>query len=650
MIGEYAFGGCYYLEAITYLGTQDEWSSIVKATGWDQNAGSSTDSDGLVILCMNGEYDPSAPESFTSGLVFSLNAEHTAYEVKYYHGSDTVVIIPATYNGLPVVSIRSSAFSSTVIESVTIPASITSIGNDAFSDCDSLAAVVFAEGATLTTIGERAFRYCDALKEITIPKSVTTIGAEAFYICSVLETVSFEDGISIGQINDYTFYGCFALSSISYPNTLTSIGESAFYQCSGLSEFSIPASVQYIGKKAFYECMYLKSPINIPNGVTSIEEGTFYHCWSIPSLTIPNSVTKIGTYAFENCGKLNSITIPKSVTSIGGQAFNLCYSLAQIVVEEGNPIYDSRNNCNAIIQTATNTLIQGSISTSIPSTVTVIEPYAFAYGACPAHLVIPKSVTTMYFNSFYQCYNLAQIEVEAGNPNYDSRDNCNAIIETASNNLVLGCASTIIPNSVTGIGDYAFDGCSELKAIVIPDKVEQIGYGAFYGCHNATSLHLGSGLKSIGDYAFNGCSMLTSVVIPDNVESIGYCAFMFCRSISYISIGTGVRSSSDNCFYFCSDIKTVICKLTEVPDSWWFDRDYPDATLYVPAESLDAYKEHYMWNIFGTILPLDQAPSGVEDIPTTEINGQIRAKVMHNGQILIRHEGKTYNMMGNEIK
>ena len=619
---------------------------------------------------------------FQSGdLYYNITSSTSPYTVEVTYRSmrsnysNTTLSIPASVinNGITyaVTRIGSKAFAGCKsLTSVTISASVVDIAGDAF-----LNAALYKDEANWTdgtlyidnclisakttlsgaynikegtrVIAGQAFKSCGSLTAINIPNSVVGIGNAAFSSCSALTSITIPSHVT--SIKDYTFYRCHALQNISIPSTITSIGERAFYECYALSELTIPATVKSMGEAAFCNCNLLQSPITIPDGITSIEDSLFSHCWSIPSLTIPNSVTKIGDYAFENCGELKSITIPKSVTSIGGQAFNLCYSLAQIVVEEGNPIYDSRNNCNAIIETATNTLLQGSKNTVIPSTVTTIAPYAFSFGATPNHLVIPKSVTNLDYRSFYMCYNLAKIEVESGNPVFDSRDNCNAIIETASNNLVLGCASTIIPNSVTGIGDYAFYGCSELKAIVIPDKVEQIGYGAFYSCHNATSLHLGSGLKSIGDYAFNGCSMLTSVVIPDNVESIGYYAFMFCRSISYISIGTGVRSSSDNCFYFCSDIKTVICKLTEVPDSWWFDRDYPDATLYVPAESLDAYKEHYMWNIFGTILPLDQAPSGVENVTSLGNYKQSQIKTIHNGQLLIIRDGIEYNAMGQEL-
>ena len=616
---------------------------------------------------------------FQSGdLYYNITSSSAPYTVEVTYKSvrsnyaNATLNIPAQveHDGITyaVTRIGSKAFAACKsLTSVTISASVVDIAGDAF-----LNAALYKDEANWTdgtlyidnclisakttlsgaynikegtrVIAGQAFKSCGSLTAINIPNSVVGIGNAAFSSCSALTSITIPSHVT--SIKDYTFYRCHALQNISIPSTITSIGERAFYECYALSELTIPATVKSMGEAAFCNCNLLQSPITIPDGITSIEDSLFSHCWSIPSLTIPNSVTKIGDYAFENCGELKSITIPKSVTSIGGQAFNLCYSLAQIVVEEGNPIYDSRNNCNAIIETATNTLLQGSKNTVIPSTVTTIAPYAFSFGATPNHLVIPKSVTNLDYRSFYMCYNLAKIEVESGNPVFDSRDNCNAIIETASNNLVLGCASTIIPNSVTGIGDYAFYGCSELKAIVIPDKVEQIGYGAFYSCHNATSLHLGSGLKSIGDYAFNGCSMLTSVVIPDNVESIGYYAFMFCRSISYISIGTGVRSSSDNCFYFCSDIKTVICKLTEVPDSWWFDRDYPDATLYVPAESLDAYKEHYMWNIFGTILPLDQAPSGVENVTSLGNYKQSQIKTIHNGQLLIIRDGVEYNVLG----
>ena len=257
-------------------------------------------------------------------------------------------------------------------------------------------------------------------------------------------------------------------------------------------------SVTSIGAGAFANCSSLTS-VTIPNSVTSIGDGAFVGCDGLTSVTIPNSVTSIGGVAFFYCSGLTSITIPNSVTSIGESAFNNCSGLTSIVVEQGNTVYDSRDNCNAIIETATNTLIRGCQNTIIPNSVTSIREYS-AFSGCSGltSITIPNSVTSIGDKAFSGCTGLISIVVEQGNTVYDSRDNCNAIIETATNTLISGCQNTTIPNSVTSIGDWAFDDCSSLTSITIPNSV-----------------------TSIGNYAFLGCKSLTSITIPNCVTSIG---------------------------------------------------------------------------------------------------------------------------------
>ena len=193
--------------------------------------------------------------------------------------------------------------------------------------------------------------------------------------------------------------------------------------------------------------------------VTSIDNYAFYYCSSLTSVEIPNSVTSIGNYAFSYCSSLISVEIPNSVTSIGDRAFESCLSLTSV---------------------------------EVPNSVTSIGDGAFAY-----------------------CSSLTSIVVAPNNPKYDSRDNCNAIIESESNTLIAGCPNTTIPNSVTSIGDLAFSGRTSLTSVEIPNSVTSIGYGAFWNCSSLTSVEIPNSVTSIGEWAFFYCSSLGNNIAVD---------------------------------------------------------------------------------------------------------------------------------------
>ena len=347
---------------------------------------------------------------------------------------------------------------------------------------------------------------------------------------------------NVTSIGGSAFHYCSNLTSIIIGNSVTSIGEWAFNKCSNLTSITIPNSVTSIGEYAFYDCPSLTS-ITIGNSVTSIREQTFFGCSSLTGITIPNSVTSIGEQAFDGCSSLTSIIIGNSVTSIGERAFNGCSGLTSIVVEEGNTVYDSRENCNAIIETVTNTLFYGCQST-----------------------VIPNSVTGIDEEAFYSCSGMTSIVVEEGNTVYDSRENCNAIIETATNTLISGCQSTVIPNSVTGIGWWAFYGRSGLTSITIPNSVEHIGNSTFKGCKSLTNITIPNSVTSIGNKAFSGCKKLTNV---------------YCHA-------TRVPSTDDKVFQSCG---------------------IESATLYVPQSAINDYKTTFPWSRFGTIVALTDKPN-----------------------------------------
>ena len=341
-----------------------------------------------------------------------------------------------------------------------------------------------------------------------------------------------------GAMGDYSYSSNAPWQSLQFTKVViedgvTSIGEAAFEDCKNLTTVTISDSVNSIDDYAFEDCENL-SYIVIPNSVTKIGNMAFWFCENLTSVSFQEGLTEIGWSAFENCISLTSITIPKTVTSIKSCAFLGCSSLTSITVDERNPVYDSRDNCNAIIETGTSKLIKGCANTVIPSSVTDIGDSAFAFCTSLTSIEIPESITSICDNAFSicknltgitipesvttigsyafvccesltsinipysvtsigeyafrSCKNLSEITVDERNPKYDSRDDCNAIIETESNTLTQGCKATVIPNSVTSIGKYAFCGMESLTEIMIPDSVTYIDDDAF-DCPNLSTIY-----------------------------------------------------------------------------------------------------------------------------------------------------------------
>ena len=304
---------------------------------------------------------------------------------------------------------------------------------------------------------------------------------------------------------------------LTCPGTIGTESWSGFSKPSGGVVFPVNVqhngalySVTSIGSYAFYDCTGLTSVV-IPNSVNSIGLSAFWDCGGLTSIAIPNSTTSIEDDAFNSCIGLTSIFIPNSVTYIGRNPFGGCSGIEQIIVDIGNMVYDSREDCNAIIKSNTNELITGCKSTAIPNSVTSIGVWAFLYCTGLSSIVIPNSVnsigtyafygcrgltsitipnsvTYMGTNPFTSCSSMVQIKVDIENTVFDSREGCNAIIKTNNNELVTGCKNTIIPNSITSIGGHAFRFCNDLTSIVIPNSVNSIGDFAFDDCENLSSM------------------------------------------------------------------------------------------------------------------------------------------------------------------
>ncbi len=389
---------------------------------------------------------------------------------------------------------------------------------------------------------------------------------------------------------------CVSLTAMAYDAEIDGI----YYEFSGTEacvvrgdnlysgDIVIPQSINYngspytvtsIGEWAFGDCVDLTSII-LPNSVTTIGRVAFNGCRALSSINFSDDLINIGEGAFGGCENITSITIPKSVTSIGDAAFEGCSSLTAIVVQEGNAVYDSRNECNAIIESATNTLVKGCNTSCIPEGIICIGDRAFLDSNLRS-IVIPKSVTTIGERVFELCVFLESIVVADGNPKYDSRNNCNAIIETASNTLLYGCNNSIIPEDVIAIGNNAFDGFYHMTSITIPDNVTSIGYSAFSRCSALTSINFPEGLVSIGSNAFSGCDKLESISIPESVNTIGFYAFTGTKWYEYqpegmiylgsfvlgykgnipentkVAIKDGTKNIADGAFIYRSDLTSI---------------------------------------------------------------------------------------------
>lgn len=240
--------------------------------------------------------------------------------------------------------------------------------------------------------------------------------------------------------------------------------------------------------------------------VLSIGEHAFHWCSDLTSVTIPNGVITIEEEAFYSCTRLTSITIPRSVASIGKLAFWDCHNLTSISVEDGNKVYDSRNNCNAIIETKNNRLIVGCNNTKIPDNITTIESRAFYFCNGLTSLAIPNSVVSIGFEAFRGCS---------------------------------GLTSIIIPNNVTSVGGYAFRDCSGLTDVTISNSLNNLEEETFMGCSNLTSMIIPGGVTTISYNVFKGCSQLTSITIPSSVTQI------------------------ENAFAECSRLTSIHCQMKE---------------------------------------------------------------------------------------
>lgn len=323
-----------------------------------------------------------------------------------------------------------------------------------------------------------------------------------------------------------------------------------------------------VSKLAIYslsECENLETVV-IPDTVTAIADGVFSGCTSLKKVEIPDTVTIIGAWCFADCFSLESIVIPKGVTKITHNAFSRCNKLTSIKVSEDNKKYDSRNNCNAVIETKTNTLLFGCKSSVIPDTVTSIGADAFSCCYLLKSINIPNSVKSIGENAFLMCTSLESVVIP------DS-------IETVGEWAFAECtslSSVKISNKLTAISGWMFSNCSSLSSVAIPASVETIDQSAFVDCSSLLQVSIPESVERVGDWAFCNCSSLSAVELPESLKSIGEGAFSNCTALKSVVIPKNVSSIGYGAFYgSLSDYVVVLNAECEIKN----DADYSDTFM-----------------------------------------------------------------------
>ena len=511
--------------------------------------------------------------TYSENLVFSLNDDEKSYYVASIGTeTDTNIIIPDTYNGLPVTEIGWHAFEDcTSLESITIPVSITYMGGNAFAGCTALKDVYYRGEvedwlkiifcvplSNPISCGANLYFNGELVKEIEIPDTVTEIPEKSFYNCASLTSVTISN--SVTSIGYAAFCNCTSLTSIEIPESVTSIGDSAFEGCTSIDTvlFSGNSQLTDVGDDVFKNCPITDATIpttalTIPKGklisikITSgsqIEDWTFQGCTTLKSVEISNSVTDIGYGTFLGCTSLESIEIPDFVTSIQGNTFSGCTSLISVEIPDSviSIDYSAFLNCISLE------------NIDIPNSVVSIGDSAFKGCSSLTSFEIPESVQSISYSAFRGCTSLISIVIADSITNIDNYSFYGCPITDATIPTVAISAipkeklTTVKIIGGTDIPSNAFADCTSLTSIEIPDSVTSIGYSAFKGCSSLESIEIPDSVTSIGHWAFNNCDSLISVIIGENsqLKSIGDYVFDGCNSFSYTMYDNALYLGNEN--------------------------------------------------------------------------------------------------------
>lgn len=552
----------------------------------------------------------------------------------------------------------SGAFQGCEITSISLPASITDIPNNAFADCQQLSSIVLQGPVTrigessfsscealttinmpdeLTVIDNFAFYRCNSLSSITIPKRVTTIGYLALADCSSLSSFnvaegnsyySSENGVLFNKNKTILLQYPQAKSETSYiiPNSVTSITYMAFFGCSILTSVTIPNSMKNIGEYAFESCSGLTS-ITIPDKVTTIEQGTFCGCSGLTSITIPKSVTSLGNSAFEGCGGLVEVSIGSNVQTFNSSVFKGCQNLSEVwcyatvVPTVESDAFAESNYTNATLYVR-ETLLNEYENTEIWNSFKDIKNISSLQDYAPYHTIfVADGIRYMTEDDDVVIARqdkeltgdiVIPATVTYGNAEYNvtrlmSPDDS----ESGGGGAFQECEITSIslPASITEIPDNTFNHCRQLSSVVINGPVARIGGHAFEGCEALTTIDLPDEVTEMGDAAFQGTG-LTAFTIPAGVTVLNMYVLADTK-ITYLEIPATVNRLDRNCFatYKTDEqgepLKRTVkmfqrdCRLINddesMPDRGTEFGDMTTIDLLVPAGCKVLYQEYSPW-------------------------------------------------------
>lgn len=486
---------------------------------------------GVFTACDSKEIDKAIVEStpiisYVSGTDYEIaKYSNRTCAIRKYRGDEVFLDIPQTLDGYLVTSIEDNAFSECrSLAIVTLPEDVTSIGDQAFSYCTSLAYINIP--SRVTSIGAEAFHNCDSLDRITIPASVNSIGDGAFESCGALENII----VDVENPNYADIRGVLFDKNAKIIHTFPAGKNSSVY--------TIPEGIQAIGKKAFSACKDLRQ-VNIPDSVTKIGESAFYWCESLTSITIPASVCIIGARAFSSCSSLENITVDAD-NSIFGIFDGVLY-----------------NKKDKILHTYPST--KKSVIFIIPEGTISIEERAFDNCKTIEKIIVPEGLISIGDEAFLGCNNLSNIEIP---------DSVTSIGASAFRwcNLT---GDITIPDSVISIGEDAFFSCDAMNSITIPSSVRFIGEAAFFGCGSLASINVDLNNPTYSDiegvlfnnatkvlHSYPGGKKGTSYSIPEETLSIAQNAFDS-EYLQNIVIPEGVTTIGDRAFAGCDSLMSI---------------------------------------------------------------------------------------------